>query len=139
MKNSIRCISIAIIEYQKKILVFKEYEPFRSEYFHRPLGGEIEFRETAIQALRREFKEELDISLFNIQLLTVIENLFEYRKKAKHEIVFLFKASVVEDDFYQRKDLKILDDESVELAWIPIDDFKKGKAIIYPNEILDYL
>lgn len=139
MKNAIRFISIALIEHQSKLLVFKAYEPFKNEYYHRPLGGGIEYRETAINALRREFKEELDVSLYNIQLITVIENLFEYRKKPKHEIVFLYKADVMEESFYQEENLKIKDDDTVELVWIPKKDFKTGKQIIYPTEILDYL
>lgn len=139
MKNTIRCIAIALIEHQSKLLVFKAYEPFKNEYYHRPIGGGIEYRETAINALRREFKEELNVSLYNIQLLTVIENLFEYRKKPKHEIVFLFKADVIEQDFYTKDSLKIIDDDTIELVWIPKKDFKSGKQTIYPSEILDYI
>lgn len=138
MKN-IRCISIALIEHQSKLLVTKAFEPKKNEYFHRPIGGQIEFGETAITALRREFIEELNVTLFNIQQLAVIENLFEYMRKPKHELVFLFKADIIEDEFYKRKELKILDDENVELLWISKKDFKTGKEIIYPSGILDYL
>jgi hypothetical protein len=54
-------------------------------------------------------------------------------------LVFLFKADIIEDEFYKRKELKILDDENVELLWISKKDFKSGKEIIYPSGILDYL
>jgi hypothetical protein len=60
-------------------------------------------------------------------------------RKPKHELVFLFKADIIEDEFYKRKELKILDDENVELLWISKKDFKSGKEIIYPSGILDYL
>lgn len=47
------------------------------ETFHRLIGGGIEFGETAEAALRREFAEELGVTLGSVELLEVVENIFE--------------------------------------------------------------
>ncbi len=58
----------------------------------RPVGGEIEFGETAEAALRREFREELSADLAEVTRLGLIENLFEHEGAQGHELVIVFAA-----------------------------------------------
>lgn len=42
--------------------------------------------------MRREIMEELKISLIAVQLLGVLENIFDYEGESGHEIVHVFSA-----------------------------------------------
>ena len=47
--------------------------------FYRPPGGGIEFRETSDAAARRELQEELDVSVGDLTLIGVREEIFTLR------------------------------------------------------------
>jgi ADP-ribose pyrophosphatase YjhB (NUDIX family) len=67
-------------------------------YFHRLVGGSIDCGEKASAAATREVEEELGIVLPQVQLLGVVENIFEFRGERGHEIVFIFSADVAHRD-----------------------------------------
>jgi ADP-ribose pyrophosphatase YjhB (NUDIX family) len=70
------------------------------ERFFRPLGGAVEFGEAAVDALRREIREELDDEIEHPVLLGVLENLFQFDGTPCHEIVFVFEARLVNTSVY---------------------------------------
>lgn len=83
------------------------------ENFHRLIGGGIEFGETAEAALRREFAEELGVRLGSVELLEVVENIFEYEGRPGHEIVHVFAVDSTDiDAFPLDVQLRVLDEGS---------------------------
>jgi ADP-ribose pyrophosphatase YjhB (NUDIX family) len=62
--------------------------------FHRLLGGHVEFGEAAIDAIRREIREETASELLDPQCLGVLENRFVYEGQPGHEIVFVYSGSL---------------------------------------------
>jgi ADP-ribose pyrophosphatase YjhB (NUDIX family) len=62
-----------------------------STYF-RPLGGGIDFGESGEEAVRREFREELEVELGAIRYLGFLENLFEMGGEPYHELCLIFVA-----------------------------------------------
>ncbi|WP_209447014.1 NUDIX domain-containing protein [Rhodococcus gordoniae] len=68
------------------------------EAFFRAIGGGIEFGEMAEAALRREFTEELGVTLGAVELLGVVENIFEYEANRGHEIAHVFAVESAEID-----------------------------------------
>ena len=137
--NTIRPIAIAIIRRGEEILVFKGRDKTRDHEYYRPLGGGLDFGEFAEDALKREFKEELNESLTNIEPVTILENIFFFEGEMKHELVFVFNASFADPDAYERSDLHIIDDDSVTVSWVPVADFKSHKHTLYPRGILGVL
>ena len=60
--------------------------------FHRLLGGNVEFGEAAIDAVRREITEETAAVLQDPHHLGVLENRFVYEGQPGHEIVFIYSG-----------------------------------------------
>ncbi len=138
MKNP-RINALCIIKNDDKILVSRGYDEVENKNFARLLGGGVEFGEKALEALQREFKEELGATLKNEKLLSVIENIFEFNGEAGHEITFLYSAEIVEKEFFESDKFKILDSEKEKYAeWVNIEEIKNG-LIVYPKETISYL
>jgi ADP-ribose pyrophosphatase YjhB (NUDIX family) len=78
--------------------------------FHRPLGGHVEFGEYALDAVHREFQEEIGQSLTGVRLLGVLENIFRWDGGAQHEIVFMFAAAFADQSAYEIPAQRILDE-----------------------------
>jgi len=74
-----------IIKKNGKILVCKRKD---KDYYFFP-GGHVEFGEQAEDALRRELKEELNLSIKNISFIGVSENIYQEESQENH-IDFFF-------------------------------------------------
>lgn len=96
--QSIRNLAVGLPVRDGHVLVSSATDSVKREAFYRAIGGDIEFGETAEAALKREFKEELGVALDSLQLLGVLENIFEYEGIAGHEIVHVFAVTSKEID-----------------------------------------
>ena len=80
--KEIRPIVLGIAIKNNKILVSGGYDKIKNQTFYRCLGGGIEFLETSQEALKREYKEELNIDIdVKEYLRSVREYLYISRKK----------------------------------------------------------
>ncbi|MDT3444319.1 NUDIX domain-containing protein [Pseudofrankia sp. BMG5.37] len=107
------------------LLVYEGKDRATGDRIFRPLGGGVEFGETAAEAVHRELREELDAELTNVELLGVLENIFRWEGRPHHEIAFVFGADLVDRSFYERDDLgKVLDADD-EVSWRPLSHFSQ--------------
>jgi ADP-ribose pyrophosphatase YjhB (NUDIX family) len=90
-------------------LLVSENRAPSGELFHRPLGGHVEFGEYAVDAVHREFQEELAQSLRDVRLTGVLENMFPWAGGTEHEIVFVFTAAFADEAAYEIAEQPILD------------------------------
>ena len=117
-----------------KVLVSRGFDTVKKEYFYRPLGGHIDFFETAEAGIRREIQEELGSEIENLKLIQTIENLFTYQEKKEHEIVFLYSGDLAKKELYETNPIKIIEpDHEFEASWVPIKDILSGQIPIYPK------
>ena len=89
--------------------------------FQRPLGGHVEFGEYAIDTVRREFAEEIGQELTGVRLLGVLENIFGWRGRTEHEVVFIFTAAFAAASAYEIEEQRILDNPDRRVLWRPAD------------------
>lgn len=136
MGSTIRPLVLGIIRRGDALLVFEATDAGKT--FCRPLGGGIEFGESSEDALRREFREELDAEVEVGELLGVLENVFTWQGRPGHEIVFLYTAEFADPAFYERDEMKILDDPAT-AKWISLADFRAKRRTLYPTGLTDLL
>jgi len=124
-----------------RILLSRGADPASGEQFYRPLGGGVEFGERAAIALGREITEERGGTIEDFHLLGVLENLFEYGGRLKHEIVFVFDARFSNPSWYRRAELPVTEpDTGWEAArWISIKALSSGPERLVPDGLLSLL
>lgn len=90
------------------LLVSEDADP-AGAFFHRPLGGHVEFGEYAHDTVLREFREEIGQELTSMRLAGVLENIFQWDGVTQHEIVFIFTAAFADESAYEIAEQSIRD------------------------------
>ncbi|WP_245940128.1 NUDIX hydrolase [Stenomitos frigidus] len=138
--QGIRAIALGLIQHGSRLFVSEGFDPVKEDTFYRALGGGIEFGETSLDALKREFQEELQAELTNIRYLGCLENLFTYDGKPGHELVQLYRCDFADKTFYQREQIPFSDSDQTYMAyWIERDRFHSGELRLVPPACLQYL
>ena len=136
--KEIRPIVLGVVRKDNKLLVSKGYDKSKNQEFYRCLGGGIEFLEKSKDALKREFKEEINIEIELGDFLGISENIFNYKGKDAHELILFYEAYINDEDYQQEYDL-VDDDSESEAIWVDIDKFKNKELVLYPEQIFKYL
>jgi 8-oxo-dGTP pyrophosphatase MutT (NUDIX family) len=135
----IRLITLGLIQHGSRLLVSEGYDTVKQEYFYRMLGGGVEFGETSLEALHREFQEELRAELTNIQYLGCVENIFVYQGQPGHELVQLYQCDFSDSQLYEQESLVGYEGtERFEAQWIEGDRFKSGDLRLVPEQCLNF-
>lgn len=136
--KEIRPIVLGMVKKDNKVLVSKGYDKIKDETFYRSIGGGIEFLENSKDALKREFKEELNIEISVGKFLGVSENIFTYNGKNAHELILFYDVEIKDEDY--REKYHIIDDNcETDAVWIDIEKFKNKELKIYPEQVFKYL
>lgn len=140
-RNSIEAKAIGLAKHEGRLLVCEILNDDGSLKGWRPLGGGIEFGETAEAALKREFLEEMGANIRIMDVPIVCENIFEHHGAKGHEIIFAFPISFEDSQIYAKDRFQIFEHTgSVHWAeWIAIKRFQKGEFILFPPLIAKIL
>ncbi|MFG0330125.1 MAG: NUDIX hydrolase [Phycisphaerales bacterium] len=143
-KKRARPLALGVIRRERDgaMLVSRGHDEATGEEFFRPLGGAVEFQESSAEALRREFLEEIDATLDGVRLLGVLENIFTYHGKPKHEIVFVYEARFADRRLYERESFEVIEGGGPwrTAVWRPVDSFEaEGAAALYPQGLRELL
>ena len=141
MAKKIRAIALGLIEHEGHVFVSKGIDPKTEETYYRFLGGGIEFGETSQAALAREFMEEIQAELIELEYITCLDNIFTYNGKPKHELIQLFRARFADDAFYQLKaSFRLVEGDRIKQAiWLPTQQILAGGHCLVPESCLRYL
>lgn len=137
--GEIRVLALGLIRDGNRIFVSEGYDPVKQQTFYRAMGGGVDFGETSLEALKREFQEEIQADLTNIRYLGCLENIFTFNGQSGHEIIQLFESDFVDPKFYQLDKLDFSEGERQKTAlWVDINRFKSGELRLVPEQFLDY-
>ena len=141
MAEKIRPIAIGVVIHEDKLFVFEGYDHIKPETFYRPLGGGIDFYEPGIEAVKREFQEELKAELKNLKYLSTLENIFIHNGERQHEIVLIYKAEFADKSFYEDKEFTAYEDDgsAMKCLWVQLKKFRSGELILYPDGLIALL
>ena len=138
-RDAIRAIAVAVIRKGDAVLVQHGVDPLSGGRFYRLPGGGIEHGERAVDALRREFREELGAELVAPMLLTVIENIFAHADERWHEIVFVFETRLANPALYEQVRFVIEETSTrADGSWKTAADFTRTTPL-YPPELLPFI
>lgn len=136
----IRVLALGIIRQGDRLFLGEGYDPIKQESFYRALGGGVDFGETSLEALKREFQEEIQAELTHIEYISCLENIFIYKGKQKHEIIQLYRCDFVDPKFYQIDEIPFSEGDRQKMArWIDIQRLKSGELRIVPEGFLQYI
>ncbi len=135
--KEIRPIVLGIAIKNNKLLVGEGFDKTKNQTFYRCLGGGIEFLEKSSDALKREFKEEINADIIVKDFLGISENIFTYQGKRAHELILFYSIEIPDNDYME--EYHIADEDGCIAKWINIDEFKNRNKIIYPEEIYKYI
>ncbi|MBD1862649.1 MULTISPECIES: NUDIX hydrolase [Trichocoleus] len=146
--NQIRVLALGLIQDRQaaaagkgdRIFVSEGYDPVKQKTFYRALGGGVDFGETSLIALQREFQEEIQAELANIRYLGCLENIFVFNGQSGHELIQLYKCDFADPKFYELDELMFAEgDRQKKALWIESDRFKSGELTLVPEQFFDYL
>jgi 8-oxo-dGTP pyrophosphatase MutT (NUDIX family) len=131
-----------ILQYGQRLLV-EEFEGEHSRgsgIYYRPIGGSIEFGEKSTDALIREYKEEIKVTVEIDKFIECIENIFMINGHIGHEIFLVYQVVFVDKENYNRELFEIRENEKVSFAkWIDIMDVVTGEKVLFPDGLVEKL
>ncbi|BAZ10380.1 NUDIX hydrolase [Calothrix sp. NIES-4071] len=139
-EGEIRLIALGLIRNGAKVLLSEGYDPVKQSTFYRAMGGGVDFGETSLEAVKREFQEEIQAELKNIRYLGCLENIFTFNGKPGHEIIQLYECDFVDPKYYEFEKKDFTEGERKKTAvWVDIDRCQSGELRLVPEQFLNYL
>lgn len=138
-KERIRVLVLGLIQDGDRLFVSEGYDSIKQKTFYRALGGGVEFGEYSLDALQREFQEEIAAELTHIQYLGCLENIFTYEGEKQHELIQLYRCDFADSKFYQLEQIEFTEKKHKKIAlWVPIERFKSRELTLFPEPFLNY-
>ena len=137
-KEKIRPIAICICRDGDRILVAEYRE--KGRIYYRPLGGMIEFGERGEEAIRREFREEINADLTEVRYLGLLENIYAEGGQRAHQIVLVYDGRLSDASLYKKETIQGDElGEPFKAVWKRLDEFGPEKPPVYPDGLLELL
>jgi RpiB/LacA/LacB family sugar-phosphate isomerase len=132
--DGINVIARAIITHENHILLTTATEnnkDFSSDLYFLP-GGHVEYKESAVDALKREIEEEMGLPIFNIEFAGALECTWDRKGKIYHEINLVYKIDLPSMDLNNPP--KAIDHAFHQFVWRPLTEVKSYK--ILPQQLI---
>jgi 8-oxo-dGTP pyrophosphatase MutT (NUDIX family) len=139
-KQQIRVLALGLVVQGNRALVAEVQDIVKNERCYRALGGGVEFGETSLEALHREFAEEIRAELTNVRYLGCVENLFTYNGEPYHEVVQVYRCGLADPSLYELPLIPGVENGGPFVAhWIECDRFRSQELRLVPEACLQWL
>jgi ADP-ribose pyrophosphatase YjhB (NUDIX family) len=140
LTDTIRPIAAAVICEADRILVWEDFDPSTGAVVAVPLAGGIEFGETGEQAIARELGEEIGAIPRHIRFLGLIEDIFEWAGKRRHELYLIYQVDLENPETFEGKELTVIeaDGTSYMARWRPLSEFRCSARLV-PEGLLELI
>lgn len=142
MEVETRQAALCLIQHGHAFLVAEIQDPQTNLVLHRPPGGGVEEGETPEQALRRELREELGITLTAVLELGAVDHVWFWNGREVRERAWLFLASSSDDARLSRGECPELveaDGQRIKTFWRPIEENIASLPPLCPSRIAEFL
>ena len=142
MEIETRQAALCLFLYGHAFLVAEIHDPKTNLVLHRPPGGGIEEGETPEQAVRRELREELGITLTAVRELGRVDHVWFWKGREVRERAWLFRASPSDDARLSRGECPQLieaDGQCIQTVWRPIEVHVASLPPLCPSRIAEFL
>jgi len=137
-----RQAALCLIQHRNAFLVAEIQDPQTNLVLHRPPGGGVEEGETPEQAVRRELREELGITLTAVLQLGAVDHVWFWNGREVRERAWLFLASSSDDAGLSRGECPELveaDGQRIKTVWRPIEKNTASLPPLCPSRIAEFL
>lgn len=137
----IRVVALGVLLLHDHALFSEVHDAVKARDFLRPIGGGIEYGETASDAVVREFEEETGVEVEVWERLGVREDLFEYQGAPVHNITFEFVMRFPEGAAPPALPaLEVDEGDHVHAArWLPLAEVLAGMHPLVPDGLHERL
>lgn len=133
--------SLCLIRHRQRLLLAEGQDPISQQTYLRPIGGSLNFGESAEQAAKREVLEEIGVEVCTLSLLGIIENHFSFNHQPGHEIVFIYQAELVDTSLYQQSvwQGQESDGHGFIARWFDLQQLASQQMPVYPAGCLNLM
>ena len=142
MEIETRQAALCLIQFGNAFLVAEIQDPQTGLVLHRPPGGGVEEGETPEQAVRRELREELGITLTAVRELGTVDHVWFWSGREVRERAWLFLASSSDDARLSRGECPELVEaggQRIKTVWRPIEEKIASLPPLCPSRIAEFL
>lgn len=134
----IQPVACCIFRHQGSLLVLETIDPESRQIRYDLPGGKLVFGEYSWESVRKQIRQTLNLEIKDLTFMGPAEHVAMQGEAPVHEITFMFEGSFVNRNAYQ-KELKIASPAYTKATWIPLTAFKRKKAHLRKDWLLDML
>ncbi len=116
----------------QQLLILRE--PYAVEILYKFPGGGVEFGEGVEDALKREFLEELNVKLYDIEHFYTQEHFVQSKFKKHEQLLTIYY--VVKSDHSLSMDIVDPEKEIQEINWVPLENLRSENVTLPVDKIV---
>lgn len=131
----IHVVALGVVRRDDEVLVARE-DASERRVRYRPVGDAVRFGEDSVDALRRAFRERLEVELDGVVELGAVEVVSGVDDERRHEVALVYEAAVTQRWLYRLDSFPGYDpatETEFDCVWKPVSAFVDGDDVLSPR------